>query len=64
LEEFDYIYLHIEAPDEAGHMGNIEEKIKAVENINSRVLPIIIEGMKSLRIIEFLLLLITQHLFT
>jgi 2,3-bisphosphoglycerate-independent phosphoglycerate mutase len=49
LEEFDYIYLHIEAPDEAGHMGNIEEKIKAVENINSRVLPIIIEGMKKFK---------------
>ena len=47
LNEFDYVYVHIEAPDEAGHMGSIEEKIKAVENINNRVLPVIIEGMKN-----------------
>ncbi len=39
-------FLHVEAADEAGHMGSIEEKIKAVENIDSRMCPIILEGMK------------------
>lgn len=32
-------FLHVEAADEAGHMGSIEEKIKAVENIDSRMCP-------------------------
>lgn len=49
LKDVDYVYVHIEAPDEAGHMGSIEEKIRAVENINNRVLPIILEGMKAFK---------------
>jgi 2,3-bisphosphoglycerate-independent phosphoglycerate mutase len=59
LDEFDYIYVHIEAPDEAGHMGSIEEKVRAVENINSRVLPIIIEGMKSFK--DYRILITPDH---
>jgi len=46
FKECDYVFLHVEAADEAGHMGVIEEKVKAVENIDSRMLPIILEGMK------------------
>ena len=46
LEKSDYVFLHVEAADEAGHMGSIEEKVKAVENIDSRMCPILIEGMK------------------
>ncbi len=42
----DMVYLHVEAPDEAGHQGNIEEKIKAIENIDSLVLGPILEEMK------------------
>lgn len=33
----DFVYLHVEATDEAGHMGSIEEKIKAVENLDKAV---------------------------
>lgn len=46
LEKNDYVFIHVEAPDEAGHMGSISEKIKAVENIDSRLLPILLEGLK------------------
>jgi 2,3-bisphosphoglycerate-independent phosphoglycerate mutase len=31
LRELDFIYVHVEAPDEAAHMGNLEEKIRAIE---------------------------------
>lgn len=31
LEELDFMYVHVEAPDEAAHMGSIEEKICAIE---------------------------------
>ncbi|RKY38990.1 MAG: cofactor-independent phosphoglycerate mutase [Candidatus Omnitrophota bacterium] len=34
LEEKDLVYVHIEAPDEAGHNGEIREKIKAIEEID------------------------------
>lgn len=46
LEKNDYVFIHVEAPDEAGHMGSIEEKVKAVENIDSRMCPILLEGLK------------------
>jgi len=46
FEKSDYVFLHVEAADEAGHMGVIEEKIRAVENIDRRMCPIILEGMK------------------
>jgi 2,3-bisphosphoglycerate-independent phosphoglycerate mutase len=31
LDEGDFVYLHVEAPDEAGHEGSIEKKIQAIE---------------------------------
>lgn len=37
LEEKDFALVHVEAPDEAGHMGNIEAKIKAIEDFDEKV---------------------------
>jgi len=34
----DFVYVHVEAPDEMGHQGSIESKIKAIENLDSRVI--------------------------
>ena len=34
LKDDDFVYVHIEAPDEAGHNGDIREKIKAIERID------------------------------
>jgi 2,3-bisphosphoglycerate-independent phosphoglycerate mutase len=34
IKRLDFVYLHIEAPDEAGHLGNIEEKVKAIERVD------------------------------
>jgi 2,3-bisphosphoglycerate-independent phosphoglycerate mutase len=31
LKDLDFVYVHVEAPDEAAHMGNLEEKIRAIE---------------------------------
>ena len=33
----DFVYLHVEATDEAGHMGSAEEKIRAIENLDKAV---------------------------
>jgi 2,3-bisphosphoglycerate-independent phosphoglycerate mutase len=38
----DFVYLHLEAPDEAGHRGELENKIKAIEKIDAEVLGIIL----------------------
>ena len=37
LEKHDLVYLHVEAPDEAGHAGNITEKLKAIERIDEDI---------------------------
>lgn len=38
LEEHDLVFIHVEAPDEAGHAGDLEEKIRAIERIDHRIL--------------------------
>lgn len=38
LEKHDLVYLHVEAPDEAGHAGNITEKLKAIERIDEDII--------------------------
>ena len=34
IKRLDFVYLHIEAPDEAGHLGSVEEKVKAIERVD------------------------------
>ncbi|MBN2518609.1 MAG: cofactor-independent phosphoglycerate mutase [Candidatus Altiarchaeota archaeon] len=46
LKEKDLAFIHVEAPDEAGHEALIEEKIKAIENIDKRLLDRIIKGLR------------------
>ena len=37
IRRLDFVYVHIEAPDEAGHLGSIEEKVKAIESVDGVV---------------------------
>lgn len=43
---FDFVYVHVEAPDEMGHQGSVRRKVKAIEYLDSRVIAPIIEGME------------------
>ncbi len=38
LERHDFVWIHVEAPDEAGHMGDLHEKIRAIERVDAEVL--------------------------
>lgn len=42
---YDFAYIHVEAPDEMGHQGSIERKIKAIENLDGRVIRKVKEQM-------------------
>lgn len=46
LKKDDFVYLHIEASDEAGHEGNIELKIRTIEDLDRRVVAPIYEAVK------------------
>ncbi|MEN6610341.1 MAG: cofactor-independent phosphoglycerate mutase [Methanoregulaceae archaeon] len=37
LTRLDFLYLHVEAPDEAGHLGSVEEKVRAIERVDEMV---------------------------
>lgn len=44
---FDFVYVHIEAPDESGHGANLEEKIKSIELIDKNILGPVYEYLKA-----------------
>lgn len=37
LDRLDFVYMHVEAPDEAGHMGSVEEKVRAIERLDEAI---------------------------
>jgi 2,3-bisphosphoglycerate-independent phosphoglycerate mutase len=43
LDRLDFVYCHVEAPDEAGHMGSVEEKVRAIERVDG-MLGTILDG--------------------
>lgn len=46
LKSSDFVYLHIEASDEAGHEGDVQLKIKTIENLDKRAVRIIYEALQ------------------
>jgi 2,3-bisphosphoglycerate-independent phosphoglycerate mutase len=45
----DFVYIHIEAPDECGHQGDFKEKIRAIELIDAKVIRILKEELDLLK---------------
>jgi 2,3-bisphosphoglycerate-independent phosphoglycerate mutase len=46
LERHDFVYLHVEAPDESSHSGSLENKIRAIEDFDTRIVGPICEGIR------------------
>ena len=47
LETHDFVYIHVESPDESGHEGNLEHKLRSIEDIDAKVVGPLREGMKT-----------------
>jgi len=45
LKHLDFVFVHVEAPDEAGHSGDIKEKIRAIESFDEKVVGTMIDNM-------------------
>jgi 2,3-bisphosphoglycerate-independent phosphoglycerate mutase len=45
LKNHDLVFIHVEAPDEAGHAGDITEKIRAIENIDKKILGTLLKNL-------------------
>lgn len=46
LNNLDFMFVHVEAPDEASHSGNIEEKIEAIEAFDKKVVGAVLKGLE------------------
>ena len=44
---YDFVYVHVEAPDEMGHQGSVERKVKAIQYLDERVIKNVYEGLKT-----------------
>ncbi len=44
---YDLVYVHVEAPDEMGHQGSAEKKVRAIEYLDQRVIRLIQEGLEA-----------------
>ncbi len=59
LEQKDFGYLHVEAPDEAGHMGDPRLKVETIEAFDEKIVGAILKGME--RFPRYKILLLPDH---
>jgi 2,3-bisphosphoglycerate-independent phosphoglycerate mutase len=59
LKKVDFAYIHVEAPDEAGHSGSYTDKIKAIEDFDALVVDTVLKGMESFD--EYRILVMPDH---
>ncbi len=45
-ENYDFVYIHVEAPDEMGHQGNVKNKVQSIEYLDQRVIKVVVEEME------------------
>lgn len=56
----DFVYLHIEAPDECSHRFEIDNKVKAIELIDQKVVKVVLDELGRSNM-EYSILLVTDH---
>lgn len=60
LDGDDFVYVHLEAPDECGHQGDLDNKIKSIEIIDEKVVGPIVKAMEEAGQ-EFRMLILPDH---
>lgn len=59
LKKFDFVYVHVEAPDEAAHMGDSEAKVTAIERFDAELTGPLLSGLGGLG--EHRILMLPDH---
>jgi 2,3-bisphosphoglycerate-independent phosphoglycerate mutase len=57
---YDFVYIHVEAPDEMGHQGSVERKVKAIEYLDQRVIKIVAEELDA-KNIDYRMIVLPDH---
>lgn len=60
LAHGDFVYLHVEAPDEAAHKGSFRDKIQAIEDFDARIVGPVLNGLRNAAA-PFRILLLPDH---
>ena len=60
LKHKDFVFVHVEAPDEAGHNGDLREKIYSIEKFDKFVVGTVLDHFKSSKE-EFRILVLSDH---
>jgi 2,3-bisphosphoglycerate-independent phosphoglycerate mutase len=59
LETVDFVYLHVEAPDESSHSGILEYKIRAIEDFDSQIVGPVLDGIRKFG--DYRILCVSDH---
>lgn len=59
LRSKDFLFLHVEATDEAGHMGSADKKVQALEDFDAKVVGTILDGIRDFP--DWRILLMPDH---
>lgn len=59
-QDYDFVYIHVEAPDEMGHQGSVERKVKAIEYLDQRIIKIVAEELDAQNI-DYRMLVLPDH---
>lgn len=59
-KDYDFAYIHVEAPDEMGHQGSLEKKIQAIEYLDARVIRPVKEGLDEAGV-DYRMLVMPDH---
>jgi 2,3-bisphosphoglycerate-independent phosphoglycerate mutase len=59
LKDMDFIFVHVEAPDEMGHAGNLEGKIQAIEDFDEKVVGTVLKGLPDFE--NYRILVLSDH---
>jgi 2,3-bisphosphoglycerate-independent phosphoglycerate mutase len=59
LEDHDLVFVHVEAPDEASHEGNLEQKTRAIEQVDQHVVGPLLEALAAYK--DWRVLLLPDH---
>lgn len=46
-DNYDFVYVHLEGPDEMGHQGSVKKKVQAIENLDGKIIRPIVEGLEA-----------------
>lgn len=59
-DDYDFVYIHLEAPDEMGHQGSVEKKVQSIEYLDDRVIGAVKKGLENAGA-DFRMLVMPDH---